>query len=413
MPLLRCSSCLAALAAGRLVAAEPVAPPAAGSPLVVSLTATGERWQNTAGGIDTAEWWNTLVDLTAECDLHALGGPADSGLVIQTHWVGNRDDDTCFADATGAFNPVSGIIAGDHLRVFNLHYRQSWNGGACALKLGQLAVDDDFMGSDGAGAFLNSAFGAMPSQVATSLCAHCNYGCAFPIYSVAAPGVWLQLNPSPKFSWQTGLYYGAPGADVDDNHGFSWPGASQAGALVFTEATWRYFAAGHDATARLGASFHSGKFEDYEAVLAGRAVTHARGLYSVYVVQDVVLVADPDGAPKLAAFGRVGVSPQRDRSVVTAYADAGVTWNAPVASRPDDLAGIAISCTRFGPSFRAAASPNEPATAETTLEITYKFQLTDRVSLQADAQWLFDPARDAAGARATATVVGLRSQFTF
>ena len=38
----------------------------------------------------------------------------------------------------------------------------------------------------------------------------------------------------------------------------------------------------------------------------------------------------------------------------------------------------------------------------------------DRGALQADAQWLFEPARDAdSGRRETATVVGLRTEFAF
>ena len=43
--------------------------------------------------------------------------------------------------------------------------------------------------------------------------------------------------------------------------------------------------------------------------------------------------------------------------------------------------------------------------------LAYQFY---RRALQADAQWLFEPARDAgSGRRETATVVGLRTEFAF
>ncbi len=146
-----------------------------------SLTATGEFWQNVAGGAQAGGWWNTLLDLGVECDLVRFGGPVGSALFAQLHGVKNSEADGCFGDSTGALNPVSGTMASDHLRVFNLFYRQSWRNGAGVLKLGQLAVDDDFMGSDYAGLFVNSAFGAMPSQVGTSLSSECGYTSAFPI----------------------------------------------------------------------------------------------------------------------------------------------------------------------------------------------------------------------------------------
>lgn len=406
-----CLAWLVAFAASRLVSAEPTADSIMEPPIKMSLTATGELWQNVAGGAQTGAWWNTLLDFGIECDLARFGGPADSLLFVQAHAVKNRDAAGCFADATGALNPVSSTMANDHVRVFNLYYRQSWRGDAFALKLGQLAVDDDFMGSDFAGLFANSAFGAMPSQVGTTLASECGYTSAFPIYAVASPGIWLRLRPSESFSWQTGVYYGGPGPDTKDNYGFSWNGISHSDALVFSEIAWSYSAVGHDATLRLGSSYHSGHFENHGAIQAGRAETTARGLYSFYAIHDLVLATDAAGQPKLGLFGRAGLSPQHDRSVVTAYADAGFNWFAPFPGRADDIAGAAVSWTRFGRAFRSIGGT---AATETTVELTYKAQFTRRFAVQADAQFLFNPAPNAtSGRRETATVLGLRTQFSF
>ncbi len=409
----RTCSWLAFLAASRFVSAQATADPhiASGPTIKTVLAVTGELWRNTEGGVRTGNWWNTLLALGVECDLARFGGPADSLLFAQVHWVKNQRSTGCFADETGAFNPVSNTMAADHARVFNLYYRQSWHGDTYALKLGQLAADEDFMGSDYAALFLNSAFGAMPSQVGTSLASCCNFTAAFPIYGVASPGVWLQVRPRDSFSWQTGVYYGGPGPETKDNHGFDWDHASHVGMLVFTEASWRYRFAGGDAALRVGATYHSGHFENYDAIQAGRAKTIARGLASFYVIHDLLLATNAAGQPKLGVFGRAGLSPQRDRSVVTAYADAGLNWFAPIPGRPDDIAGAAASCTRFGGAYRATTGI---AKNETTIEVTYKAQITSRFALQLDTQFLFNPAPNSvSGRRETATVLGLRTSVSF
>lgn len=390
--------------------AGPIAPTSVPSPITPFATLTAEGWNNVAGGLKTGAWWNTLLDFGIEADLAGLGGPADSHVVVQLHWTHNRDDDTCFTDYTGASNPVSGTMTGDHLRFFNLHYHQSWADGSRALKIGQIAIDDDFMGSDYSGLFMNSAFGAMPSQVGTTLSSRCGYTSAFPIYAVAAPGVFFRMQTDGAFSWQAGLYHGGPGPDDEDNHGFDWEGSSRSGVVTFVEGARAYSLAGRAGTFRLGGSVHTGCFEDYAALNDGETDPFVRGLFSVYAINDLVLLANAEKNPVLAAFSRVGVSPRQDRCVVTLYADSGLNWFAPFSSRPDDIAGVAVAWSKFGDEFRRFAGT---ASSETALEFTYRARLTSAWSLQGDVQFLLDPAPDASGDRKNATVLGLRTELAF
>lgn len=390
---------LAAFATSHLLAALGHAAAPSGA-LTPSLSATGELWQNARGGTHAGGWWNTLLDLSLSADLSRLGGPPASSLIAQLHWVENRSASRCFADATGAFNPVSGLMAADHLRVFNLHYRQSWRDDAVALKFGQLAVDDDFMLSDYAALFANAAFGALPASVATSLASCCAYSSAFPVYGVAAPGLWVRAQLPHSLAWQSGLYHGGPGHDERGNRGFSWHRSAHTGVSVFTELAHTGTFAGRAATWRFGATFHTGHFENFSPA---SPTASAHGLHSFYAIHDVVLAADAAGAPKLAAFARLGVSPQQDRCVVATSADAGLNWFGPLAARPADTAGVAVTHTTFGRDFRRTAGR---ATAETTVELTYRAQVTPRFSLQPDLQFLFasrQPAAFILGTRATAT----------
>ncbi|HWI56008.1 MAG TPA: carbohydrate porin, partial [Bacillota bacterium] len=332
----------------------------------------------------------------------------------QAHWVENSSRQGSFAEDTGAINPVSGMMAGNHLRVFNLYYRQSWREETVVLKVGQLAADDEFMGSSYTGLFANSAFGAMPSQVGNRLGSCCGFSPAFPIYPVAAPGLFLALHPTQSFSVQSGLYYGRPGFDQPGNHGFDWASQSPPEAGLFFESGYTYHLGKRAATVRLGGTYHTGRLEDFAGINAGDPAATKQSEPNFYGVHDLELLRSAAGKTVLGLFCRGGLTPSPDHSMVGAYADAGLNWFGPLPGRADDVAGLAVSYTRFGRDFRLSTGPNGVAAEETTLEIAYKAQLARGLSLQADMQFLFNPAvRPDSGTRVTATVLGLRARIVF
>ena len=314
------------------------------------------------------------------------------------------------SERLGAFNPPSSLVAEDAFRVFNLYYRRSWNDDALVLKTGQIAIDDDFMLSESAGLFSYSAFAAMPSQIGTARCSQAGSSAAFPEYAVAAPGIFVSKRASPGFAWSAGLYYGAPGADESDNHGFSWEHGSGAGAVLFTELAWRTDRPGVASTFLIGATGHSGRFDNFEAIDAGDSSASIRGLYSLYVSHDLTLLRDSRGNALFEAFWRAGFSPQRDRSAVTSFGGAGLTWRMPWAGRPEDRAGLGVSHTRFGKAFRNVAGR---APAETAVELTYEVALLENLSVQADIQRLFGLSPAESGGCGNATVFGLRTTVEF
>ncbi len=383
----------------------PAAPPRVLTP---SLTIYGEYWGNTAGGLETGARWNSLADLTLELDLAALGARAGSALVAQLFWIENQRHGASLADLTGAANPVSGIQASDAWRVFNLFYRQTWGSERFALKIGQIAIDDDFMGSEYAGLFAYSALGTMPSQVATGHCGTIGGGTAFPIYAVAAPGIHFSATINDEIALQLGLYHGGPGHDGRANHGFSWDTGSGRGFVAFCEGAYTFELAGNPSTLRAGGAFHTGRFDDFDTLALEPDADSVRGHHSFYLVHDLVLAAADEEHPTLGAFWRVGLSPQPDRSVVHLYADAGLNWFAPLPARPDDALGLAVSYNEYGAPYRRLAP--DLAAAETAIELTYRARLTRRLALQAFLQRHFNPLPAADGRRHAATVCGCRAE---
>lgn len=376
-----------------------------------SFTVTGELWQNAAGGLASGSRWNSLADLSITIDLGALSGTADSSLFVQLFWIESQNTAADFNDLTGTANPVSGLTAGDAWRVFNLFYRQSWSGDRFALKLGQLAIDDDFMGSDYAGLFAFSAFGAMPSQVATGHSGHTGGGCAYPIYAVAAPGVHFSVTIDDRFSLQLGAYHGGPGHDRRANHGFDWDSGSGHGVVVFYEGAYTFSLAGRPSTLHAGGAIHSGRFDNFAALASDENAPDVRGLHSFYLIQDLILLARDADRPTLGAFWRAGLSPQHDRSAVHRYADAGLNWFAPLPGRADDTAGVAVSYTEYSDAYRRL--DRSLVAAETALELTYRAHLTRHLAVQGIVQRHFNPRPAADGLRHAATVVALRAELTF
>lgn len=100
--------------------------------------------------------------------------------------------------------------------------------------------------------------------------------------------------------------------------------------------------------------------------------------------------------------------------MVAAYVDGGLNWFGPLPFRPNDVAGIVGACTVYGQEFRRSTFPNTVAGSEKTLALAYKANITPWFSVQADVQFLFDPAvSPKSGTRETATVLGMRAQVTF
>lgn len=379
-------------------------------PVRPELTATLEGWRNTHGGLRTGSWLNSLVSASVEVDGGAVRAPQNSRFVAQVNWVRNRNDAETFASYTGASSAVSGIMAGDHVRVYNLYFGIDGPDGRWSAKIGQLAADDDFMLSEFGGLFLNASFGAIPAQIGTPLGSRSAFGNAFAIYPVAAPGIWVRAEGPGDTSFQAGVYHGGPGPDEAGNFGFEYASLRASGVLVFSEMEWTCNPAGRRATAHLGIAAHTGRFDDLHAASREEDAGDKRGLYSLYWVNDVVLV--PDGTkPRIGAFTRIGFSPQQHRAVVLAYGDAGLNWFGAIRGRESDVLGLAVSATRFSNAYRMLEGR---AATETTVELTYKARVTERLSVQADAQLLLDPARKPGGlSRDTAVVFGCRTALSF
>jgi porin len=124
---------------------------------------------------------------------------------------------------------------------------------------------------------------------------------------------------------------------------------------------------------------------------------------------------------------RVGAAPLADRNLVTFYADAGFNFKGAIASRSDDVVGVAFAVAQIGRAARALDRDQRSLSGvaqpirdnESMIEVMYRFQATPWWALQPDLQFIRHPGGDVAPstqptrAAPNAVVLGLRSAVLF
>lgn len=355
-------------------------------------TYVGEMFSNLNGGNRTGTTWEGLLDFGVGLDLEEL-----SALKGEVHlgafWIMGEDPS---GKLVGDFNTLSNITAYNTVRLFQAWYQQEWAGGRATFRIGQIAADDDFMVSENALLFLNSAFGPLPTESANI---------PAPIFPLGALGIWSRFQATQNTYLQFGLYDGNAGEEEINHKGFEYKLNDSDGYAFFFEGGASVTLGSLPGEYKIGGFYHTGEFEDFNFG------TIVENNYSFYFVADQALALNAENEPGVSAFLRLGHSPQKDRNTVGFYFDAGLTFINVLPVRSDDLFGIGISYTDFSDDFlrNVRTGGNAFSDSETILEITWQAAITPWLTLQPDLQFIFDPAEG----RDDAVVFGLRMETSF
>jgi porin len=375
----------------------------------VFATYSTEVWNNARGGLRQGMTWDGLLEAGFSLDLDTLVQWPGATLQVIGLWYQTDNSGSFDEDYIGTALAPSGLFANDAVRAFEIYLEQSLWEETVLIKAGQMGADSDFNLSDYTGLFLNATFGTMPTSFFNPLSGTVTGGAdvlSTPQYSVASPGLLVRYAPYDGAYIQGAVYVGNTGADTAANHGFDWQTGGGSGWLLFGEIGHDYTLAGLKGTAKLGGTYHTGRFDN--AVSGGTD----RGLYSFYLIIDQTLLADEAGDPVLAAFWRGGLAPRLALAEFSSYTDAGLNWFGPLPGRPDDVAGVALAYAGYSRDFTAANPGTQAAT--TLIEVTYRAQITPWFALQPDMQVIFNPEINPnSGVRETALIFGVRGEITF
>ena len=408
--------------------------------ITFGLTETSEVFGNPTGGVRQGVIYEGLSQFGVGLDAEKAFGLTGGTFNVTGYQIHGRG--LSLNNLANNLNTVSGIEALRGTLLFELWYEQVLLDKKLAIRVGQLAADQEFTLSQYAGLFLNHTFGwsTFPSADLPS---------GGPSYPLATPGLRVKYIPRDDVSLLAAVFNGDP---AGPGFGSGFPQARDPSGTafrlrdgVFAIAEVQYGlnqgdnATGLPGTYKFGAYFNSQNFADQRRNASGPTLANPtgvstnavgrnrRGNYSLYAVADQLVWRKPgtkgDGA---GVFVRVMGAPG-DRNLVNFYADAGVTYKGLIDGRDSDTVGLAVGYARISDT----ASKSDADTArfiggaypirrsETVLEVTYQAQVAPWWQIQPTAQYLFNlnggvpNPQNPAKRLGDAAAFGLRTTVTF
>jgi porin len=320
------------------------------------------------------------------------------------------------SDLVGDVQGVSNLQAPANVRLEEAWLQQNLLGNRLSCLVGRYDLNTEFYRLQSGALFINSSFGIGP-EFAQS-------GAAGPsIFPNTAVGTRIDFKLTPSVVWRAAALDGVP---VDRPGDGSRLFASGDGALLVTEVALlarpdtvgqprhRRFGIGRGGTRpysgklALGAWYYTARFLDLVATLPDGTPLRHRGSGGAYLIGDQTVWSAGRGRHgALTAFAQFGLGDGRVNQI-GGYLGGGLTLDAPVRGRTQDMLGVAIAAARNGSHYEdAQAGVGIAVAGETTVELTYLAQLSSWLSVQPDAQYVIHPG-GMQGVR-NAVVLGIRA----
>jgi porin len=374
----------------------------------------GETFGVVRGGVRRGATYDGQAAAGIDIDLEKLVGWPRAKIYANAFQLHGRQPSQVLLG--GNLMPVSSIEAFPTTRLYRLWFEQSLFGDRASVRLGQLGADDEFITSDTAGGLINNTYG-WPALTGADMRG------GGPAYPLPQLGVRLQVKPAPDFLLRGAIFTGNPGGkncpsgdpQECDPHGVLFP--FSAGTLWIGEAAYSANsgkgAAGLPGVYKLGGWYETGPFPWQLDPAVSK-----RNNGGVYAVVDQGIWRRPDSEEQgLNFFLRLGGSPS-DRNLISFYADGGIGFRGPFASRPDDVVTLGAAYSNISADAaradRLAGPPTPVRNYEAVIELSYKAAVRPGWWVQPDLQYVFNPGGNVenpngSGVIPSALVLGLRT----
>lgn len=374
------------------------------------LLETSEGLGNFSGGTRRTAVYEGLTQFSLGIDLDQAVGLQGGTINVSGYQIHGRG---LSVTALGNnLNTVSSLETGRGTLLFELWYEQVLFDKTLAIRVGQLAADQEFIVSQYGALFANHTFGwpTLPSTILPS---------SGPSYPLAAPGVRVRMQPRQDLTLLAAVFNGdpagpGPGTPQQRNpDGLAF--RVRDGVFAIAEVQFALnqgeAAAGLPGMYKLGGWYHSGVFADQRrtrlgtslaafganAGAAGPNARLRRGNWSVYAIADQLVWRRAETKDQgIGVFARVMGAPG-DRNLVNVYADVGVTYKGALPNRPADTLGLAVGYARISDTAsqldtdaRAQDGTTPVRRHETVLELAYQAQFAPWLQVQPYAQYVFN-----------------------
>lgn len=354
----------------------------------------GEVAGNVTGGRRRGTVYNGLVNLAGDLDFEKIAGWKGAtfhAAMLYPH--GKSLTDKYVNDLF----VLSNLDASDDVHLFELWLEQNFLEDKFSIRLGQLAVDQEFAFTEQGALFNNSAFGWFPIVGATA-----------PVYPQGAPGLRLRWQPADACYFQFAVVDGdvnptdAAGHETNP-HGVKF--RLDEGALLIGEAgyNWTLAAGTKPGALKLGGWYHTAdtaqvRWDDTGLSLAdplssGTPATLPEN-WGVYLgIEQVLWQENPDdheSVQGLGIFGRCGYAPA-DRNTLGLYVEGGLTRTGLFPGRDDDVCGIGIACGQLSHALRDLGADANFFNATTDPLPDYELVVEAEYQFHCCAGWVLQP----------------------
>lgn len=176
--------------------------------ITIGIQDINEVWGNVSGGVQRGAAYDGVTLLGVGLDTQRAFG-WDGGTFNVTAW--NIRGRNIATDNLLSLQTPSGILAADTTRFWEIWFQQSFLDGRFDVKLGQQSLDQEFMTSQSAALFVNTAMGwpVLPSA---------NLYAGGPAYPLSSLGVRLRGQPAPGITALLGVFQdNPPGGPFNDD----------------------------------------------------------------------------------------------------------------------------------------------------------------------------------------------------
>ena len=322
---------------------------------------------NVDGGVEKEQSLLYNLDVTAEYDMSRSG--VEGGTLFIYGLATNAEGlNSHVGDAQGTSN-----IDNDTLfRLEEFWYNQEFAGGNASVLIGLYDLNGEFDAIDTAGLFLNSSHGIGVDYAQTGE----NGPSIFPSTSLA---LRLDYAVDDQLTIRAAILDAVPNdPDNPRAHKLSF----DEGALLAAEVD---YAASDNLRIAAGLWWYTSEF-DRILVADGGPESDNFGFYGI---------ADYALSDRTSAWVRLGRANDEINQIAW-YLGAGIVTTGLMPQRPDDAFGLAVAIAENGSPFKDAAelalSPVDDR--EIAIELTYRSELLDWLSVQPDLQYVLDPGMD-------------------
>ncbi len=320
----------------------------------------GDLINNFSGGIKTGSSYLGMANILLGFDTEKAGLWNGGQLYVN---AANTHGATPSANMLGDMQVVSNIEAGNHTYLQEFWYKQAL--GKVELTVGLQDLNVEFANSEYGSLFLNSSFGILP-VISTNFSA--------PIFPLTTLGVTAKWNLSEKISLLGAVYDGNP-TDFEYNpYNIKWRLSSGDGVLAIAELQYNATVNSLPGTYKLGTYSHEHKLNK-----EGETDTPDYNLVGFYAYADQKVWEL--NKKSLGLFAQLGYSPS-DASTNNTYVGLGANYTGLFTRQGNDVLGLALAHQHF----------TDGLSSETTIELTYQYQLTKNIFIQPDIQYIINPA---------------------